>query len=157
MRRMILIVLIVAALFLFIIWFSNANADLTRPGAFNKISPMPWEHTFTNRVTLRWGPSQGAEGYQYCLDPNWEDKKCNTSWVDVGNKTYVTVSDFLFTSIYAWTVRASKGPSKTMSDNGDWWLLYINPSLLPPEPPNPPPYLRQSSLKLQHLQSLLSP
>jgi len=139
MRRVTLIALIVAVILLFMIWFSNANADLTKPGAFNKSGPLPWEQTFGKSVTLSWEQSQGAEGYQYCLDTKWEDTKCNSSWVDVGNTTDVTVSDFLFTSIYAWTVRAYKGPFKTLSDYGDWWLFYINTSILPAPTAYPPP------------------
>jgi len=71
------------------------------PGPFNKnnpASPVP-----TNPI-LTWGTSNGATGYEYCIDTT-NDHAC-ANWISIGANTSVYLAGLTINTEYYWQVRA---------------------------------------------------
>lgn len=92
----------------------------SKPAAFNKTNPEPGETWVTTAPTLVWESSNGAEGYEYCLDTS-EDDTCEAGWVDVGLNTSVTLASLAEQETYYWQVRAYAESKYKEADQGTWW------------------------------------
>jgi hypothetical protein len=89
------------------------------PDAFGKISPSNGASNINDHPTLNWNSSNGAIGYEYCLDTTNNDA-CDTTWVSSAtNQT--NLSDLLYGVMYYWQVRAINQGGTTYADNGTWF------------------------------------
>jgi subtilisin family serine protease len=102
------------------VWWSFKTIAL--PGAFNKFSPGNGATNLPTTLTLRWSASTGATSYEYCGDTS-NNGACNSSWVNVGNTTSVTVSGIQKKTTYYWQVRAKTSAGTTNANGGTWWSL----------------------------------
>jgi hypothetical protein len=92
------------------------------PGAFNKTSPSNDATGQPATVSLTWGPSSGATGYEYCYDTS-NNNACDGSWVDVGGATTASLPGLAIGTSYYWQVRARNATGATMANSGAWWRI----------------------------------
>ena len=90
------------------------------PGAFGKSSPANGATGQPLSLTLTWGVSSDATGYEYCLDTT-DDSSCDGAWVNVDNSTSAPVSGLAAETTYHWQVRAVNANGTTAANSGTWW------------------------------------
>jgi GH35 family endo-1,4-beta-xylanase len=93
-------------------------APAALPGAFSRTSPAEGATAQPNSLTLSWGPSAGATGYQYCLAGGLSDS-C-ASWISTGTSTQATVRGLLPNTPYSWQVRAVGPGGVIHANSGNW-------------------------------------
>jgi GH35 family endo-1,4-beta-xylanase len=93
--------------------------QLPLPGPFNKVSPADEATEQPTALTLSWGASPGATGYEVCLDTS-TNNGCNTAWISTGTSTSVAISGLLPFSTYSWQVRAKNASGFTHANQGAW-------------------------------------
>ena len=113
--------------------YSNSNAwwhfktVAVPPGAFNKSDPPPdamnrgsLTQQGTLRVQLQWDISEGAEGYDYCVDTS-DDDACSGGWAHT--TVFLTILVLAPNTDYYWHVRAVNSSGITYSDGSStaWW------------------------------------
>lgn len=75
------------------------------PGEFDKINPPNGSTGLSTSLTLTWGWSMAAAGYEYCYDTT-DDNSCS-NWVSNGTSRTKTLSGLSIGTTYYWQVRAS--------------------------------------------------
>jgi serine protease len=70
-------------------------------------------------VTLSWGASSGAAGYQYCVDTS-NNNACDGTWVNAIG-TSAAESGLSRRTTYYWNVRATNTFGTTDANGGTWW------------------------------------
>jgi hypothetical protein len=100
-------------------WWSF-TMSLTPPGAFAKSSPLPEATGQRLLLTMTWGGSAGATGYEYCYDTTDNDT-CDASWLPTGSNTSVAVNGLLGGTTYYWQVRATNAGGTTYANGGSTW------------------------------------
>ncbi|MCL5995252.1 MAG: M23 family metallopeptidase, partial [Chloroflexi bacterium] len=89
--------------------FSSSNVrnegDPSLPDAFGKLSPTNGATGQLTALTLDWGDSASATGYEYCVDST-NDNLCDGAWVSVGSSTAAVVNNLAAQVTYYWQVRA---------------------------------------------------
>ncbi len=102
-------------------WWSFSVQLPTAPAAFNKTSPSNGKtNQSASGITLQWGASSGATGYEVCRD-TVNNNSCDTSWVAVGNVTQVGSGSLTSRTTYYWQVRAVNSAGTTNANSGAWW------------------------------------
>ncbi len=88
------------------------------PEAFSKIGPSDGIMGVSPNLTLTWGSSNGATGYESCFDisPN-----CSGLWASTGISTSAAWSNLIAGSTYYWQVRAINPGGVTYANNNVWW------------------------------------
>jgi hypothetical protein len=101
------------------------------PGAFGKVSPADGATDQATSLTLDWGESTGATGYEYCYDI--DDDAC-TNWVSTGTTTSADLSGLSYGTTYYWQVRAINSVGTTYADGGaaSYWSFT---TVAAPQPP----------------------
>ncbi|MBI5293966.1 MAG: S-layer homology domain-containing protein [Chloroflexi bacterium] len=100
------------------------------PVTFDKRNPNDgselWWYPSNPVITsvLAWGPSRGAESYEYCLDMVDNDA-CDTQWLPGPAEGYVELIDSYVPGVYSWQVRSTNLNGTTHADDGDWWNFQI--------------------------------
>jgi hypothetical protein len=98
----------------------EGNAPITpRPDAFSKSAPTDGSYAITS-PTLSWNPSNGADGYQYCIDTA-NNGMCDTAWIPTGTSTSIDLSGLANNRTYYWQVHAVNTDGYTEADEGAWW------------------------------------
>ncbi|GEM_PF-2814660 len=101
-------------------WWSFTTQAVP-PGSFNKTTPSHHLVGVPTTLTLEWQQSEGADGYEYCLDAT-NDNNCDGSWINLGaDVSGVLVEDLEPGTTYYWQVRATNSGVMTYSNNGVWW------------------------------------
>ena len=112
------------------LWHSfDTTSSNGKPGAFWKTSSTPAGST----VTLSWGASLGAEGYEYCIDTSNNNACDNGVWRLPGGSglsTFTAVSGLSGSTTYHWQVRAANLAGNTEA-NGGTWRSFTTGSTLP--------------------------
>ncbi len=75
------------------------------PGEFDKINPPNGSTGLSTSLTLTWGWSIAAAGYEYCYDTT-DDDSCS-DWVSNGTSRTKTLSGLSIGTTYYWQVRAT--------------------------------------------------
>lgn len=101
-------------------WFSF-TAKVDPPGAFQKAGPANGATGLPPALTLSWGSSAGAEGYQVCYDTT-NNNICNASWIPATGTSLGTIGLNYNTSYY-WQVRAVNTTATVDSNGGAWWVF----------------------------------
>ncbi|MFZ5879755.1 MAG: S-layer homology domain-containing protein [Chloroflexota bacterium] len=110
------------------------------PVNFNKRDPSDgidfWWYPTNPVMTfiLAWGPSRGAESYEYCLDMIDNDA-CDTQWLPAPAEGYIELTGSYSPGAYYWQVRSTNPNGTTHADDGDWWNFQM--VLGPPFPLEP--------------------
>ncbi len=89
------------------------------PGAFNKNFPFNLATGISTNPTLSWGASNGATGYEYCIDRT-NDDACDGSWVSTLNQTKASLVDLDTKTTYYWQARAINSAGSTYADS-NWF------------------------------------
>lgn len=108
---------------------ANAQSSFVKYGPSNGSSVQS-----TGTVTIVWGSSSGATGYQYCYD-TVNNSSCDNGWYSTSS-TMATVSVYVGNTYY-WQVRAT-GPGGSVDATGGWWSF--NATTPPPPTPTPVPF-----------------
>jgi len=95
------------------------------PTVFKKVSPVNGASNQPSNLSLKWGGSNNAAYYEYCID-TINDKACNTKWVTTHRTTSVNLKGLL-PGTYYWQVRATNSLGTTYS--GEWWSFIVSPVL----------------------------
>jgi len=96
----------------------------TPPGAFSKSAPSNGATGQATSLTVSWGSSSGAVGYEYCYDTS-NNSACNSAWVSTGTSTSTSLSGLSPNVLYYWQVRASNANGTTEADSGTWWSFRV--------------------------------
>ncbi len=106
-------------------WWSFTVLPL--PGAFGKTSPASTTGNLPSSVTLTWGTSSIAAGYQYCIDTS-NNNTCNATWVSTGTAVTKALTG-LAPATYYWQVRATNVVGTTYADGSStaWWSFTVVP------------------------------
>jgi hypothetical protein len=96
------------------------------PGAFKLTGPGNGSLSALTRVTLTWGSSSNAAGYEYCVDIT-QNMACKSGWVSAGTHQSKAVSGLTPGVTYYWLVRATNAAGTTYSGGGIWWSFTIKP------------------------------
>ena len=86
------------------------------PGAFGKTSPMDESTGVSLSPVLSWSASSGVDRYDYCLD-NSDNGRCDTTWVENGSRTSVSLNGLSSGTTYYWQVRAVNGIGTTYAED----------------------------------------
>jgi YD repeat-containing protein len=89
------------------------------PGVFSESVPSNGASGQPTSLTLRWGASSQAAGYEVCYDQT-NDNAC-ANWIDTGTATQLTVSGLTTGASYTWQVRARNASGVTYASNAAWW------------------------------------
>jgi hypothetical protein len=108
------------------VWWSFKTMPF--PGAFVKKSPSNAAINRPTSLSLTWGISSNADGYEYCVD-TVKNSHCDASWVSTGTNTFVDLGGFSNGTTYYWQVHASNSASTTDANGGVWWSFTIIPPL----------------------------
>jgi subtilisin family serine protease len=108
----------------------NAVASLTMPGAFDKTSPGNGVSNQPTGLTLTWGGSAGATGYEYCYDTT-NDNACS-AWTSNGTSTSVSLSGLADGTTYYWQVRAMNAGGTTYGQGSGTAFWAFTTSVNPP-------------------------
>jgi hypothetical protein len=96
----------------------------TPPGAFNKVNPVKKSTGQPLDVTLTWGTSSNATGYEYCIDTTLDSVCDGDAWISTGILTSTDPAGLTYLTTYQWQVRAlNTNPNPTEADSGSWWLF----------------------------------
>lgn len=104
-------------------------AGSTPPANFAKSSPANGGSVVGNSVTLSWGTSAGASGYEYCVDTS-NDNSCSASWTAT-TSTSAVVSSLAVGSTYYWQVRAVNTYGTTEANSSVWWSFGVTSAPAP--------------------------
>ena len=88
------------------------------PAAFGKVSPTNGATGLGSGVTLAWGTSTGATGYEVCADTT-NDGACGATWQSAGTAASFGLSG-LAAGTYYWQVRATNASGTAYADGGTW-------------------------------------
>jgi hypothetical protein len=111
---------------------SQAGAVAQLPAAFGKSSPASGATGLGSSVTLSWGASSGATGYQVCVDTT-NDNACGATWQSAGTATTLTRTG-LTGGTYYWQVRAQNTAGSTDANGGTWWAFTVASTTQQPAP-----------------------
>ncbi len=103
------------------------------PGAFGKVAPASDAAAQPSNPTLRWNPSDGATGYEYCYDDS-NNNNCDSSWQSAGTNTSADLSGLSPNVTYFWQVRANDPTGSVEADTGRWWAFTTGPLIDDDEP-----------------------
>ena len=97
----------------------------TLPGAFSKTSPTNGATNQPTSLTLSWGTSSGATGYEYCYDQTG-DGAC-TTWLSTGTTTSAGISGLAYGGTYYWQVRANNSLGTTYANGSEtaYWSFTV--------------------------------
>lgn len=97
------------------------TAPVGLPGPLQKLTPTDGETGVRGKITFSWTASDGATGYEVCLDsaPNGG---CDGAWQAVGG-TGAQASGLAKGVTYEWQVRAVNGNGSTEADTGTFWTF----------------------------------
>jgi hypothetical protein len=96
----------------------NFTTGTVVSGSFSKISPVNGATGQPTTLTLTWGTSSGATGYDYCFD-KVNNGTCDSVWNSTtGTSAAITLSSG---TTYYWQVRAKSGATTTQANDGTWW------------------------------------
>ncbi|MGE3957264.1 MAG: hypothetical protein AB7H96_11140 [Vicinamibacterales bacterium] len=101
-------------------WWSFTGGSAA-PGAFAKLLPANGTTGVPTSLTLTWGASTGASGYEYCVDTT-NDNACGTTWIGAGG-TSAGIAGLTAGLTYYWQVRATNTNGTTIADGGAWWMF----------------------------------
>ena len=107
-------------------WWSFTVGAQQPPGAFGKVSPANGTSGLGSAVTLTWGASAGATGYQVCYDTT-NDNACAGNWLSAGTGTSTAVGG-LANGLYYWQVRAQNATGTAEANAGAWWAFRVGPA-----------------------------
>jgi hypothetical protein len=110
-------------------WWSFTVGGSQPPLTFAKASPANGATGLGSALTLAWGSSTGATGYQVCVDA-LNDGTCNTAWQSAGTATSWGLAS-LGDGTYYWQVRAQNAGGTTDADAGTWWAFTVASAQLP--------------------------
>ena len=103
------------------------------PGSFAKISPAKGQTGQVIDLVLDWDPSDGATGYEYCIDDTLDSICDGDAWLSTGALTTASPAGLAYLTTYQWQVRATNSnPNPTYANSGTWWILTTVTS--PPDP-----------------------
>jgi hypothetical protein len=88
------------------------------PGQFGKSAPTNGAPNQLANLTLSWGQSSGALGYEFCYDTS-DDSAC-TGWQPTGASRTASLTNLQPGTQYYWQVRAYIEDS-VYADGGAWW------------------------------------
>ena len=106
---------------------TTAVITIVLPAPFGKTDPLNAAVTVAATVTLRWGKSDGATSFEYCVDST-NNGACDAAWIAVGTTQSASVSGLNAGGIYFWQVRARNGSGAAEADGGSWWSFRIQAS-----------------------------
>jgi photosystem II stability/assembly factor-like uncharacterized protein len=95
------------------VWWSFSST-------LRKLSPADAGFAIPLNPILSWEIGSGATSYEYCYDTT-NDNACNTTWINTGTNTSVTLSGLSYNTIYYWQVRVINAHGTTEADWGVWW------------------------------------
>ena len=104
--------------------------DAPEPGAFGKSSPSNGAGNQWTSLTLSWGSSSGASGYEYCI---YESGGSCSAWVPNSTSTSVPLSGLSEGTAYEWQVRANNAQGTTYANGSElayWSFTTIDLSTL---------------------------
>ncbi len=98
------------------------------PGNFAKSTPANAAANRPTNPTLRWGTSNNATSYEYCIDTT-NNNACNATWTSTGTATSQALSGLTPGTTYYWQVRAKNSTGRTYADGSStaWWSFSIPP------------------------------
>jgi len=88
------------------------------PGSFSKTAPANGAGGQLTALTLSWSASDGAAGYEYCMDST-DNSTCDGNWTSTST-TSVAAAGLTISTGYYWHVRAFNGSGTVYSDNNFW-------------------------------------
>jgi hypothetical protein len=91
--------------------------------AFSKNSPATGAIKQPTDLTLKWGASSGATGYEYCYDET-NDKVCDTGWTSVAG-TSDLIGGLTNNTTYYWEVRAITSSGYVYANTNTWWSFTV--------------------------------
>ena len=100
------------------VYYAQAGEILPLP--FSKSNPPNASIDQPTNPILGWERSEGAEGYEYCIDTINNDL-CDESWIDVGSNNHVGISGLTSGTVNFWQVRARNENGAIEADAGTWW------------------------------------
>jgi hypothetical protein len=96
----------------------------TPPGAFNKSNPAKGANGQSIGLTLSWGTSSGATGYEYCIDTTLDSTCEGDAWISTAGLTSANPPGLTYLTTYQWQVRAvNSNPNPTHANSGTWWIF----------------------------------
>jgi photosystem II stability/assembly factor-like uncharacterized protein len=98
----------------------NFTTLIDPPELFTKISPANADAQVDISLTLSWGTSNRAAGYEYCYDTS-NNNACNGTWTSAGTNTSVNLIGLSKNIIYYWQVQAINAGGTTYADENTWW------------------------------------
>jgi hypothetical protein len=104
--------------------------DVPEPGAFGKSSPSNGAGDQWTSLTLSWGSSSGASGYEYCI---YESGGSCSAWVPNSTSTSVPLNGLSEGTAYEWQVRANNAQGTTYANGSElayWSFTTIDLSTL---------------------------
>ncbi|HQP44104.1 MAG TPA: hypothetical protein PLV66_10545, partial [Thermoanaerobaculales bacterium] len=107
-------------------WWTFTTEGLPLPGAFSKIAPANGATGQLNALTLSWGASADATGFEYCVDTT-VNGACDGTWTPIGTDTSVYLSGLVAGTSYSWQVRAVNAQGDTEANGGVWWTFTTLP------------------------------
>ncbi|MFN7915458.1 MAG: M64 family metallopeptidase [Vicinamibacterales bacterium] len=84
------------------------------PGSFAKVGPANGATAQPVSLTLSWGASSGASGYEYCIDTT-NDNAC-AAWTSTGAATSASLSNLSAATTYYWQARAVNAGGTTYAN-----------------------------------------
>jgi len=99
----------------------QSGGSVPAPGDFGKKNPANGGSPAPSSVTLMWGASSDADGYEYCIDTSNDSACTGDNWVSTGTDTQQLLSGLSGSTTYYWQARASNATDTTYADGGTWW------------------------------------
>ena len=99
-------------------WWSFST--MVPPQPFSKSAPADGATDQPTSMTLSWGASELATGYDYCVDTT-DDNACAGGWTGAGAALGATVNGLARGTTYYWQVLAKNGFGNTTADTSAWW------------------------------------
>jgi PKD repeat protein/photosystem II stability/assembly factor-like uncharacterized protein len=106
------------------------TTNIAPPGLFAKSSPASSATSVTINPALSWGTSNGATGYEYCIDTS-NNNTCDGTWISTGLNTTALLTGLSQATTYDWQVRATNAVGTTDANGGTWWSFT---TIAPPGP-----------------------
>jgi hypothetical protein len=98
------------------------TTQLAPPGAFTKSSPETGASYQSVNLTLSWGASSNATGYEYCYEEYDGNSTCEGSWSET-TLLYADITLPDYETQYEWQVRATNSSGTTDANGGIWWTF----------------------------------